>query len=394
MLTQIINGHILTPQGWIKDGSVLISDGKILEITNSDLAVIGAKVIDAKGMFIVPGFVSMHSHGGGGHDFTEATPEAFQTAVQAHLSHGSTTVFPTLSSTSFDTIRQAISCCEEMMAENKGVVQGLHIEGPYLNEKMAGSQWKEFLKNPNPDEYIPLIESTNCIKRWDISPELPGAHDFARYTSGHGILTAITHTEAEYQEVKEAFAVGFTHAAHFYNAMPGFHKRREYKYEGTVESVYLTDGMSVEVIADGVHLPATILKLVYKLKGVDQTCLVTDALKYAGFNGHEINDSKYVIEDGVCKLAADHQTLAGSIATVDVLIRTMVQKAEVPLEDAIRMASETPAHIIGVSDKKGTLQKGKDADIVILDKDINVRCVFSKGIEVDGTNTMIHYNEK
>lgn len=389
MLTQIINGHILTPQGWMKDGSVLISDGKILEVTNSDLAVIGATVIDAKGMYIVPGFVSMHAHGGGGHDFTEGTTEAFQKATQAHLKHGATSIFPTLSSTSFENIRHAVNTCEELMKEEGSIIQGLHIEGPYLNKKMAGSQWEEFLKDPDPDEYIPLLESTQCIKRWDISPELPGAHDFSRYTTSKGILTAITHTEAEYAEIKAAFEAGFTHAAHFYNAMPGFHKRREYKYEGTVESVYLTDGMSVEVIADGIHLPATILKLVYKLKGVEQTCLVTDALKYAAYTGEPINDPRYIIENGVCKLA-DHSSLAGSLATMDTLVQTMVKKASIPLADAVRMASETPANLIGIGAHKGTLQKGKDADIVILDKDINVRCVFSGGKVVEDTNTMIH----
>lgn len=388
MLTQIINGHILTPQGWLKDGSVLVNDGKILEVTNSDLAVIGAKVIDAKGMFIVPGFVSMHSHGGGGHDFTEATPEAFRTIMQAHLKHGATSMCPTLSSTTFDVLRQAVTTCEEVMREPDSTVLGLHIEGPYLNRNMGGTQWGDFLKDPAPDEYVPLLESTHCIKRWDISPELPGAHDFARYTSSHGVLTAITHTEAEYPEIKAAFEAGFTHAAHFYNAMPGFHKRREYKYEGTVESVYLIDGMSVEVIADGVHLPATILKLVYKMKGVEKTCLVTDALKYAVYDGKPIDDPRYVIEDGVCKLS-DHKSLAGSIASMDRLVQTVVKKAGIPLADAVRMASETPARIIGVADRKGTLQKGKDADIVILDKNVNVRCVFSYGNIVEGTNTMI-----
>lgn len=390
MLTQIINGQILTPQGWLKDGSVLINDGKILEITNSDLAVIGATVIDAKGMFIVPGFVSMHCHGGGGHDFTEGTTEAFKEATAAHLKHGSTTIFPTLSSTTFENIRLAAATCDQLMAEDADTtIMGLHIEGPYLNENMAGTQWKEFLKNPDPEEYKALVESTKCIKRWDISPELPGAHDFARYMTSKGILTAITHTEAEYQEIKDAFAAGFTHAAHFYNAMPGFHKRREYKYEGTVESVYLMDDMSVEVIADGVHLPATILKLVYKVKGVEKTCLVTDSLKFAGYTGETINDPNYVIENGVCKWA-DRQTLAGSIATADVLVQTMVKKAGIPLEDAVRMASETPARLTGIADSKGTLEKGKDADIVIIDNDVNVRCVFTKGKEVEGTNTMIH----
>lgn len=388
MLTQIINGEILTPQGWLKDGSVLVSDGKILEVTNSDLAVIGAKVIDAKGMYIVPGYVSMHSHGGGGHDFTEATPEAFQIAAEAHLKHGATTIFPTLSSSSFDTLRQAVETCEQLMAAGNGQIQGLHIEGPYLNRKMAGKQWEDCLKDPDPNEYLPLLDSTTCIKRWDISPELPGAHDFAHETTSRGILTAITHTEAEYDEIKAAYQAGFTHAAHFYNAMPGFHKRREYKYEGTVESVYLTDPMTVEVIADGIHLPATILKLVYKVKGVEKTCLVTDALKYAAYDG-EVDDPRYIIENGVCKLA-DHSSLAGSIATMDKLVQVMAFKANIPVADAIRMASETPANIIGIGDRKGTLQRGKDADILILDKKLNVRCVFAAGNMVEGTNTLIH----
>lgn len=387
MLTQLINGRILTPQGWIKDGSVLISNGKILEVTNSDLAVIGAKVIDVKGMNIVPGFVGMHIHGGNGHDYTEGTAEAFEKATEAHLKHGATTIFPTLSSTTIGNIKNCIKLCEGLMKNNK-VIKGLHIEGPYLNPKMASAQWAEVLKEPVREEYVEIVESTNCIKRWDISPEVNGGHEFGEYISSKGILAAITHTEAEFDEIKAAFRSGFTHAAHFYNAMPGFHKRREYKYEGTVESVYLMDDMSVEVIADGKHLPATILKLVYKVKGVERTCLVTDALKYSAYNG-VVDDSRYIIENDVCKLA-DGSSLAGSLATMDTLVSTMVNKAGIPVEDAVRMASETPARIMGLDGCKGSLQKGKDADIVILDDNMNVRCVFSYGEIVEGTDTLIH----
>ena len=380
MLTQIINGHILTPQGWMKDGSVLISDGKILEITNSDLAVIGATVVDARGMYIVPGLVAMHVHGGGGSDFTEATPEAFRTAAKAHLAHGATTIFPTLSSSSFETLGQAVGVCQELIKEPGTTIMGLHIEGPYLNPKMAGELFANQTKAIDAAEYQALIEKANgCIKRWDISPELEGGHDFARYMRSKGVMVALTHTEAEYDEIKAAYEAGFTHAAHFYNAMPGFHKRREYKYEGTVESVYLMDGMSVEVIADGRHLPSTILRLVYKLKGVERTCLVSDALAYAACDNPQV-DPKYVIEDGVCKLA-DHSSLAGSLATMDKLVQTMV-KAGVPFADAIRMASETPAKLIGVDDRKGTLQKGKDADILIFDRNLNLRAVWSMGVQV------------
>ena len=386
MLTQIINGKILTPQGWLDEGSVLISDGKILEVTNSDLAVIGAKVIDARGMYIVPGFVAMHVHGGGGHDFKEGTDEAFRTVVQAHLRHGATSIFPTLSSSSADVIRKAAEVCENLMAEKKLPVHGLHLEGPYLNPKMAGNLFANSIKGLDKEEYTSLLEDLPCIKRWDISPELPGALEFAKYVKSKGIMLAVTHTEAEFELIREAYEAGFTHAAHFYNAMPGFHKRREYKYEGTVESVYLMDNMTVEVIADGMHLPSTILRLVYKLKGVENTCLVTDAVAYAACE-HPNIDPNFIIEDGVCKLA-DHSSLAGSLATMDKLVQTMVQKADIPLADAIRMASETPARLINIADRKGTLARGKDADILILDRKLNVRCVWSMGIEVEGTNKL------
>lgn len=378
MLTQIINGHILTPDGWLKDGSILLCDDRIVEVTNSDLAVIGAKVVDARGMYIVPGFVAMNIHGAAGHDFKEGTEEAFRKAVAAHQRYGATTIFPTISSSPFTTIRQCAEVCERLMTEPGSPILGLHIEGPYLNPKMAGAMFSDVVKNPDPEEYRSLIEETKCVRRWDASPELPGAMAFARYLKEKGILVSITHTEAEFDLIREAYNTGFSHVAHFYNAMPGFHKRREYKYEGTVESVYLMDGMTVEVIADGRHLPSTILRLVYKLKGVECTCLVTDALAYAANDGKQPDDSRIVIDNGVCKLA-DHSALVGSIATSDQLIRTMVEKAKLPLEDAIRMASETPARLMGVYDRVGSLQKGKDADVLIIDRKLNVRQVWCKG---------------
>ena len=378
MLTQIINGHILTPGGWLKDGSILLCDDRIVEVTNSDLAVIGAKVVDARGMYIVPGFVAMNIHGAAGHDFKEGTEEAFRKAVAAHQRYGATTIFPTISSSPFSTIRQCAEVCERLMTEPGSPILGLHLEGPYLNPKMAGAMFSDVVKNPDPEEYRSLIEETKCVHRWDASPELPGAMEFARYLKEKGILVSITHTEAEFDLIREAYNTGFSHVAHFYNAMPGFHKRREYKYEGTVESVYLMDGMTVEVIADGRHLPSTILRLVYKLKGVECTCLVTDALAYAANDGKQPDDSRIVIDNGVCKLA-DHSALVGSIATSDQLIRTMVEKAKLPLEDAIRMASETPARLMGVYDRVGSLQKGKDADVLIIDRKLNVRQVWCKG---------------
>ena len=387
MLTQLINARILTTQGWMKDGSVLIRDNKILEVTNCDLAVIGAELIDVKGMYVVPGGVEIHVHGGGGRDFMECTEDAFRAAVHTHMKHGTTSIFPTLSSSTVPMIQQAAETCTKLMEEKNSPILGRHPEGHCLNMKMAGGQIHENIKNPDPNEYIPIVEQYHCIKRWDAAPELPGAMQFGKYIAAKGILPSVAHTQAEFEDIRTAYEAGYTHATHDYNAMPGFHKRREYKYEGTVESIYLLDDMTVEVVADGIHVPPTILRLVYKIKGVERTCLITDALACADSDSKEAFDPRVIIEDGVCKLA-DHSALAGSIATMDRLIRTVVQKAEIPLEDAVRMASETPARIMGVYDRKGSLQKGKDADILILDEDLNVRAVWAMGKLVPETNTL------
>ncbi|MBS1308524.1 MAG: N-acetylglucosamine-6-phosphate deacetylase, partial [Bacteroides sp.] len=376
MLTQLINARILTPQGWLKDGSVLIRDGKILEVTNCDLAVIGAQLIDVKGMYVLPGGVEIHAHGGGGRDFMECTEDAFRGAVKTHMKYGTTSIFPTLSSSTVPMIEQAAETCTKMMAEKDSPILGLHLEGHYLNMAMAGGQMPENIKNPDPNEYIPIVENWHCIKRWDAAPELPGAMQFGKYITGKGILASVAHTQAEFEDIRTAYEAGYTHATHFYNAMPGFHKRREYKYEGTVESIYLMDDMTVEVVADGIHVPPTILRLVYKIKGVERMCAITDALACAASDSKEAFDPRVIIEDGVCKLA-DHSALAGSVATMDRLIRTMVQKADIPLADAVRMVSETPARIMGVYDRKGSLQKGKDADIIVMDEDLKIRAVWA-----------------
>lgn len=378
MLTQIINGIIHTPSGWLKGGSIVISDNKILEVFKCELPIIGAKIIDAKGMYITPGGVEIHCHGGGGRDFMEGTEDAFRTAVEAHMQHGTTSIFPTLSSSSIPMIQAAAHTTEKLMVEENSPILGLHLEGHYFNMKMAGGQIPEYIKDPDPNEYIPLLEETSCIKRWDAAPELPGAEAFGKYITQKGILASVGHTQAEYEDIEAAWEAGYSHATHFYNAMPGFHKKNEYKYEGTVESIYLIDDMTVEVVADGIHVPPTILKLVYKIKGVEKTALITDALACAASDSQVAFDPRVIIEDGVCKLA-DRSALAGSITTMDRLIKTMTLKAGIPLYDVIRMISETPSKIMNVYNRKGSLQRGKDADILIIDKNYEVRGVIAMG---------------
>ena len=378
MFKQIINGRILTPQGWLEGGSVIVEDGKIAEVSNNNFAIEGAEIIDAKGCDIVPGGIEMHVHGGGGRDFMEGEEEAFRVAVDAHMQYGTTSIFPTLSSSTVPMIEKACETCTKLMAEPNSPILGLHLEGPYFNPKQAGAQIPEWIKAPVKEEYEYLLEKWPCLKRWDEAPELEGSHEFIKCCCKHGVLPSIGHTRAKYDEVAAANELGMTHATHFYNAMPVVYKNREFKETGTVESIFALGNMTVEMIADGIHVPPVMLRMIYQIKGVERTALITDALACAASKDDTAFDPRVVLEDGVCKLA-DRSALAGSIATMDRLVRTCVQQAGIPMEDACRMISETPAKIMGVYDRKGSLEKGKDADIIFFDKAQELTFVMQMG---------------
>lgn len=378
MFKQIINGRILTPQGWLEGGSVIVEDGKIAEVSNNNFAIEGAEIIDAKGCDIVPGGIEMHVHGGGGRDFMEGDEEAFRVAIDAHMQYGTTSIFPTLSSSTVPMIEKACETCTKLMSEPNSPILGLHLEGPYFNPKQAGAQIPEWIKAPVKEEYEYLLEKWPCLKRWDEAPELEGSHEFIKCCCKHGVLPSIGHTRAKYDEVAAANELGMTHATHFYNAMPVVYKNREFKETGTVESIFALENMTVEMIADGIHVPPVMLRMIYQIKGVERTALITDALACAASKDDTAFDPRVVLEDGVCKLA-DRSALAGSIATMDRLVRTCVQQAGIPMEDACRMISETPAKIMGVYDRKGSLEKGKDADIIFFDKAQELTFVMQMG---------------
>ena len=380
MLTQIYNGHILTPQGWISGGSVVLDGHTIVEVSKSARIMPDVDAtVDADGDHVLPGGIDLHCHGGGGSDFMEGTREAFENAALTHLKHGTTAIYATLSSSTLPMMEAACQTCSDIMRDDPlTTIMGLHLEGPYFNPSRAGAQMPEIIRVPDRKEYTHIVEDYDCVRRWDAAPELPGAIAMGAYLVDKGVVAAIGHTAAEYPDVKAAYDAGYSHATHFYNGMPGFHNVREYKHAGTVESVYLMENMSVELIADGIHVPITILQLVHRMKGVERTSLVTDALAVTDSDSDRAFDPRVIIEDGVCKLS-DRSALAGSIATMDRLVQTMVLKAGLPLQDVVRMASETPARIMGIYDRKGSLQRGKDADVVIMDRALNLRAVYSMG---------------
>ncbi|MDR1356471.1 MAG: N-acetylglucosamine-6-phosphate deacetylase [Tannerellaceae bacterium] len=380
---KLINGIIITPTGILRGASLLISGGKIAEIGIRNADVPNTQVIDVKGNYISPGFIDIHVHGGGGADFLEATPEAFIRAAGAHCIHGgTTTIYPTIAAAPREVFDRAIQACHVAMqrpSDTLAHVMGLHLEGNYLNPLMCGGQDPACLYPPHEDEYRDMLRANHCIRRWSAAPELEGALDFGRYASSRGVLVSLAHTVAAGQQVRDAFDAGYRHATHFYNAMTGVHRENGFKREGTIESIYLADEMSVELVGDGIHVPPAILRLAYKILGAERIALVTDAMLAAGSSDTgPIYGGRVIIEDGVCKLA-DRSAIAGSIITMNEAIRTMVVQAGVPLTDAVRMATETPATIMGINHRKGSLLRGRDADVIVFDHSYNVLSVIVEG---------------
>lgn len=385
-LLKIFNGQVITPYRIIKNGTVLVRDGIIEAVAEGYLEMIGALEIDATGNYVAPGFIDLHLHGGGGCDFMDANENAFLKIAEKHAQFGTTSMVPTTLAGETEELFQVLDLYEQSDKRNINGSQflGMHLEGPYFAMSQKGAQNPLYIRNPDPKEYKEIIARYPFIKRWSAAPELDGALEFGKFLTSKNIIPAIAHTDASYDEVVKAFESGFTLTTHLYSGMSGVFRRNTFRYAGVIESAYLIDEMKVEVIADGIHLPAPLLKLIYKIKGPDKIALVTDSMRSAGMpEGESILGSlkkglKVIVEDGVAKLT-DLSAFAGSVATTDRLVRNMIQLAEVPLHEAVRMASTTPATIMGVSNRKGSLIVGKDADILIFDNNINIKKTIIMG---------------
>lgn len=376
---KIFNGRIITPYRIIKQGTVVVTDGKITDVREGNIDVPGATEIDAAGQYVAPGFVDLHVHGGGDYDFLDGEVDAFLRAAETHARHGTTTMYPTALSGDVDTLLRNLELYEQADAQNNAGAQfeGIFLEGPYYSMDQRGAQDPRYIRDPDPAEYKDILSRTSVIKRWDSAPERDGALEFAQYLLSQGVMPSMGHTSAVYEEVLTAFEHGYTLATHLYSGMLGVTRRDAFRYAGAVESAFLIEEMNVEVIADGKHLPASLLKLIYRIKGPDRIALVTDAMRGAGMPegdsilGPRDDGLEVIITDGVAMLP-DRTSFAGSVATTDRLVRTMIDLAGVPLTDAVRMMTSTPANIMGIDDRKGSLIKGKDGDIVIFDDDIQV----------------------
>lgn len=392
----IKNGNILTPFREITGGGLLIKGGVISEVLETEQDVCKAesnlmaaqedsKIIDAGGNYIAPGFIDIHTHGAGGHDFMDGTVEAILEAARAHMRHGTTSLVPTTLTSSLEDLFKTLDNFKKAGEYQDGPeLLGIHLEGPYFSMEQRGAQDPRFIKNPDREEYMKILDSSKDIIRWTVAPELEGALAMGRELKNRGVLPSIGHSNAIYEDVQRAFENGFTHVTHLYSGMSMVRRINAYRYAGVVESAFLIDDMTVEIIADGKHLPQSLLKLIYKIKGPDRICLVTDSMRAAGMPDGEYilgslkSGQEAIVEEGVAKLP-DRSAFAGSVATTDRLVKTMVEIAGVPLIDAVRMMTSTPARIIGAADRKGALVPGKDADIIVFDERINIKTVITRG---------------
>jgi len=392
---KIINARLVTPYRIIPNGSVLVDDGKIVAVTPGTIEA-DADTIDAGGKYVAPGFIDIHIHGGGGHDFMDGTEEAFLKIAETHVRYGTTALMPTTLTSDTQGLLDTLTVYDSVKDKNVRGAQflGMHLEGPYFAMNQRGAQDPRYIRDPDPKEYRAVIAHSRSIRRWSAAPERKGALEFGRYLRQHGIIAAVAHTDAIYEEVVAAFDSGYTLATHLYSGMSGVTRRNAFRFAGVVESAFIIDEMDVEIIADGVHLPAPLLKLICKIKGPDRIALITDAMRAAGMPpgesilGNIKTGLRVIVEDDVAKLP-DRTAFAGSVATADRLVRNMIQLADVSVVDAVRMMTSTPARIAGVSAEKGSLMEGKDADLVIFDDDIRVSATIVRGKVVYSADALV-----
>lgn len=394
-MTTLLKNGILLQNGAETRCDILVEDDCICEICAPGELPSPEKTVDLTGLYVSAGFLDMHVHGGDGCDFMDGTPEAFHRASALHLKHGTTAMLPTTLASDTAELEKVLKLfCECKNAFSDGAkLLGVHIEGPYLSPKQSGAQDPRFIRPPQKQEYLHLLDICPDILRWTIAPELDGADEMAQQLCRRGVLPSIGHSDATGEQVLAAMENGFRHITHLYSATSSIIRINGFRHIGIIESAYLFDGLTSEVIADGCHLPKHLLQMAYRFIGPDRLALVTDAMRAAGqTEGESIlgslsNGQRVILEDGVAKMP-DRTAFAGSICTADRLVRTMHTLAEVPLADAVKMMTETPARILGLEKEYGLLLPGRKADLVIFDRNVTIKAVLKNGAVcfADGLN--------
>ncbi len=395
MVPLLIRAHLVLPERVVADGQLLVNDGQITALGKRVRVPRGAHELDATEQYLAPGFVDLHVHGGAGADYMDGTTAAVHTANQAHLRHGTTTIFPTTTTGAPEQIARMLAACAAVRAAwtptDGARIGGVHLYGPYFAEDKVGCHSKAGRRAPMVGEYQQYLRS-GLVKIATCAAELPGAERFYRAAAAAGCLVTCGHSNASWTEMARAFAAGMRHVDHFWCAMssvPSLRARFGTPMQGSMEQFVLAEPeMSTEVIADGEHLAPELLRFAWRMKGPERLCLVTDANRALDcppgryrFGPQE--DGEWFESNGRVGLVPG-VGLASSIRALDHMVRTMV-RVGVPLEQAVRMASLTPAERAGIAGEAGSLAVGKRADLVLLDTGLRVKRVWVAGEPVPVT---------
>ncbi len=375
------NARVIFPDK-IRDKVVAVKDGKIADICDSFEPGENDTVTDCEGLYLSPGFIDIHVHGGGQKSAMSENPEDIVKMAQAHLKYGTTSIVPT-------TLAAPISQLEKVTLSIKKAsetcpdanILGVHYEGPYLSLQYKGAQSPENILNPRTSPPDSLFELWDKVLIMGAAPECDGVPELGDKLRNKGIVPSIAHSAASFEQVEEAVKHGFSDVTHLYNACSSCFKTGVFRTAGVVEAGLTLDELTTQVIGDLRHLPQGLLRLIYKCKGDDKMYLITDGLEFSASDMEENtvytqeNGMKVIYEDNVMKLA-DRSALAGSAATLSDCVRNMYKTVGVPLYSAVKMASLTPANVIGYGKQKGAIKIGYDADLITFDDDINIRNIY------------------
>ena len=363
----------------VTDGFVYVDGGRIEEVTPYDYPA--EEYYDFTGSYVSPGFIDAHTHGAGGYAFINSSVDDVINGCNFHLKFGTTSILPTVTAGAFPTMRTA--AVNILKAQKSGKVLsniiGAHLEGPYLSAAQSGAQCPAFITKPIAEDFTGLIgKYGEIVKRWTYAPENDEDGRFCRYVTNNGVVASIGHSSAVYDDVKTAIENGCGLVTHLYSCTSTVTRDRGFRSLGVIESAFLRDELTAEIIADGKHLPPELIKMIVKIKGIDRVILCTDSLEIAGTDvkSGEMSGTAYIVEDGVCKLK-NRTAFAGSIATANVLIRVMTKECGYSVPVAVKMLTDNPAKIFGL--KKGRIERGYDADFCIFDDGVNVEHVFVGG---------------
>ncbi len=384
------NGKIVLEDGVYNDKAILVENGIIKDIiSDKDCNFTDYELVNLDGNILVAGFIDIHVHGGGGADFMDGKVEDMKRVISTHLSHGTTTIFPTTMSCEMSELYCVLDLYRELKGnqEIKARLGGLHLEGPFISPKMCGAQRLDLIISPDEEIINRLKQNVDILARISCAPEVDGVLDLAKALKPLGVQFSMGHTNATYEQAEGASKNGFTSVTHLYSATSGFHKVNQKVHIGVTQAGYGVDDLYVELIGDGCHVPKELLRLVLRFKGEDKVCLVTDAMRATGTNvtesylGKIVPENRVIIDDGVAKLP-DKSFFAGSIGTMDKAFKFAVKNAGVNMEVASKITSLNQAKLMGIEDRVGSIKQNKLADLVILDNNLDIQCVYVNGEKV------------